>query len=405
MEVHGGYAGNILEIDLSAQRISRTPLPTQYREQLLGGKALAAQVLFNCMTGRETALSEENPVVIAAAPLTGTGAPGSSRFDMASLSAKDDLPAFSNCGGDFGLHLKRAGYDLLILKGKCDRPRWLEISGETVIFHDAANLWGMGTGACRERLKEVLGKRSFGSLCIGPAGEHLVKFASVMADGHSTGRAGLGAVLGWKHIKAITLEGNKKIPLHDPEAVLEVNQHWYTRLRQLALEESGVAYCTACPLHCVRHSRGGDPILEELGMDAIAAETAAQCAAAQGMNIPDIYRAIAFRQGVGDRLAEGVDASKGKGGKRRNVSYVRIMEAFALPEDAASDFCKNLTEAVSVCGQCMFTVNALRPGMEELPLLMLLKNVTGKPLDLQGLLTIGAHSRNLEQTLRKRFEK
>jgi len=398
-----GYAGTILEVNLTTRCFSRIPLPAEYRAQLLSGKALAAQILLEHLTDSETALCEKNALVITSALLTGTGAPGSARFDVASLSPQDNRPAFSNCGGNFGLHLKQAGYDALILKGRCDRLSRLEISGDDVIFHDAADLQELDTGECRKQLNEKLCGRRFASLCIGPAGEHLVKFASLMADGHSVGRSGLGAVLGWKQLKAITMEGNKKIPLHDKDAVLEISKRWNSRLQKFTSESTGADHCTACPLHCVRHSRGENKVLEELGMDAIAAEAASQWAAEQGMFLPDIYRAIAFRQGIGDRLADGVDTPKEKSKKRRNISHERIMEAFGLNTDA-EDFCKNYAEAVCTLGQCMFTVNGMESGM-EVHLLSLLKSVTGADIGMEDLLAIGARSRTLEQDLQKKFIK
>lgn len=395
METYGGYAGSILVIDLTCQCATVITLPFPYRTRLLSGKSLAAQILLDHTTGRETALSEENLLVIASSLLADTGAPGSDRFDVASLSPRDDLPAFSNCGGRFGLYLKRAGYDALILRGKSAGPVWVEICGSAVRFHDAAELWGMGTGACREQLQLKLGQQSFGSLCIGPAGEHLIGFASLLANGHSTGRAGFGAVLGFKHLKAITVTGSKKIPLYDETAVTETNRRWYAHLRAVSSGNATTSACTACPLRCVRHSRGETPVLEELGMDAIAAE-----AAAQGSADPEVYRAIAF----GERRTEERAFQKGKGGKRRKVSYRQITEAFGLGEEAEV-FCKRFTEAVCVLGQCMFTVNGLVPGMEELHLLTMIHSVTGKRLAVEDLLSVGQYSRELEQTVRKRFEK
>ena len=398
VELYDGYAGSILEIDLTQQRGSRISLPVQYRTRLLSGKSLAAQIMTDRMTGREAALSEENIVVVASSLLTGTGAPGAARFDVASLSPKDNLPAFSNCGGNFGLYLKRAGYDALVLKGRCERPKWLQISADGVIFHDAADLWGLGTGACREQLQKNQGKQPFGSVCIGPAGEHLVKFASLLADKHSTGRAGLGAVLGWKRLKAITVTGEKTIPFYEESAVSEINRWWYAHLREVASQRLNTESCTACPLHCVRHSRGGNPILEELGMDAIAAE-----AVTRDIEDPDIFRAIAFREGIGDQLAEGVKTAKGKFGKRRNICCARILETFGFGEDA-DDLCKNMTEAVCVLGQCLFTVNGLVSGMKEMHLLTMMNSITGRQLTLEDLLAIGRHSRELEEAIRKRFE-
>ena len=407
MGTYGGYAGTLLELDLSTRAAVSRPLPDAYRERLLGGKALAAQLLCDCMTGNETAFSEENPVVITAAPLTGTGAPGTGRFDLASLSPKDDLPAFSNCGGAFGLRLKQAGYDGLILRGKSEGLLWLEISDDGVFFHEVPQLQGMQTGLCRQWLAVHERAQNFASLCIGPAGENLVRFASVLADGHSSGRAGLGAVLGWKHVKAITVSGSRKIPLWAERAAWETIRAWNSALRQSAPEPTGDAYCRGCPLRCPRHGRETEPILDELGMDAIAAEAALQWAAEQGMETAGLYESIAFRQGIGDRLADGVERRIGNGKKRRNGSDRRIAEAFGLPpeEEATAEFCKNFTEAVSVCGQCLFTVNALRPDRKELFLAVLLEQITGQKVDPERLLALGAHSRRLEQQLRQRFHK
>ena len=404
-----GYAGNVLKIDLSSRTVSGYPWSDQERRENLGGKVMAAQILRDHLTGNETAFSEDNWIVISTGPLTGTGAPGTARFDIAALSPKDDLPAFSNCGGDFGVHLKKAGYDALILTGRSKEKCWLEITGEQVIFHEAADLWGTGTGACQEKLTGLLGTTAFGRLCIGPAGENLVKFASVVGDGHSAGRAGIGAVLGWKNLKAITVSGNSTIRMHDPAAA-DWNRTWHAQLRDAAQGNvRGGAVCPGCPLHCSRHLHAeGDRILNELGMDAIATEDAAHWAAEQGISREDLYEAIAFRRGIGDTLAEGVSHRKGKGGKRRGGSYGAIMEAFRLsPDDPETDaFCRALTEAVSAAGQCMFTVNGLRASPEgdpALPVLKMLALVTGREMDLEEFLQSGLRFLELEQQIREKM--
>ena len=398
-----GYAGYILEMDLTTGTAVRSPLPEAYVQRHYSGKSLAVQLLMEHTDGTEEALSEENSVVAAAAFFTGTGAPGSCRFDLASLSPKDDLPALSNCGGDFGVRLKKAGYDALILKGRAKNPVWLEISGSDVVFHDARELWGLGTGACRKWMAER-GQGKFASLCIGPAGEHLVKFASVMADGHSTGRAGLGAVFGWKNLKAVTVSGQQDLPVFNPEGVLQINRQRHTRLREMAPEPVGEGHCRSCPLHCARHRQTEEARLNELGLDAFGAAAARNWAEQQGLPTENLYEDIAFRRGIGDRLAEGIKESKNKGGKRRGGSYGKIAQAFGLsPEEAATeDFCRNYAEAVSVCGQCIFTANAFPEACYPLKLL---ERVTGQSWDLTQFLALGQHSRNLEKQLKERYQK
>jgi aldehyde:ferredoxin oxidoreductase len=399
---HYGYAGRILQIDLCSKSISEYPWSDAQRAETLGGKIMAAQILRDHLTGKETAFSAENQIVIATGPLTGTGAPGSARFDLAALSPKDDLPAFSNCGGDFGVRLKRAGYDALILTGRSKETCWLEITEKQVLFHDAAHLWGTGTGQCQAKLAEMLAASDFGVLCIGPAGENLVKFATVISEGHSAGRAGIGAVFGWKHVKAITVSGGGPIPLYDPGAAAVQNRNWYAQLQSFSREEGG---CRGCPLHCSKHAHAeGGSVFNELGMDSIAAKDAAAWAAEKGISIQSIYEDMAFRRGIGSVLADEVPKRKHKSGMRRGESYDVIRKAFHLSsEDPETEgFCRALTEAISAAGQCMFTVKGLpeqSAAEKNLPVLTMLSLVTGMEMDWERFLQAGYRFHDLQQQL------
>jgi len=223
---YSGYMGKVLRIDLTEERISEYPWTDEQRELYLGGKIMAARILADHLTGKETAFSEENWIVISTGPLTGTGAPSSARFNISGLSPQTGILASSNCGGSFGIWLKRAGYDALILTGKCADRRWIEITEDTVRFHDAAGLWGTTTSQCQEALAGLVEAKKFGKLCIGPAGENLVKYAGIISEERAAGRTGLGAVLGWKNVKAITASGTKAVPIHDKEKTTAWNKKW-----------------------------------------------------------------------------------------------------------------------------------------------------------------------------------
>ena len=393
---HWGYMGKILEVDLSRETVRTLPLPSA-----LSGRALAAQLMLESLSGGEGALSEENVVVIATALLTLTGAPASARFDIASLSPRDGCPAIANCGGALGLMLRRAGYDALLLRGRCRGLRLLEIDNGYVNFCDAESLRGVETDRCTD----LLSKEKPGSavLCIGPAGENYVNFASVFANGHSTGRAGFGAVLGWKNLKAIRIKGEGKLPLCDEERVRALSCAWAASLRE-ARREEGDNCCTACPLHCARQGRGEDPLLDALGMDAIAAGRAAERFAGCGLSREELFTAMAHgRIDVNERRS-GERENKLKSGKRRKGSFEAVLRAFELPDDEESAlFCRRFTEAVSVSGQCMFTLKALKKG--ELPMLDMLQAVTGKPYTLEDFVAMGEESLRLERELKARFEK
>lgn len=228
---YAGYMGKVMAVDLSTETVTEYPWSDEQREKYLGGKIMAARILCDHLTGKETALSEENWVVISTGPLTGTGAPSSSRFNISALSPQTGILASSNCGGSFGFHLKKAGYDALILKGKCATHRWLEIRDDEFLFRDADVLWGMKVSECQEKLAELTGKKKFGKLCIGPAGENLVKYAGIISDERASGRTGMGTVLGWKNLKAIAVSGTKTVSVHDKEKTTAWCKKWITYLQ------------------------------------------------------------------------------------------------------------------------------------------------------------------------------
>ena len=233
---YGGYMGRVLQINLSIGDVTDYPWTDKDRELYIGGKTMAAKILYDTLTGRENAYSEENPLIISTGPLTGTGAPSSSRFNISSLSPQTGFISSSNCGGTFGYHLKRAGIDALIITGRREERTWIEIDNGSVTFHNADDLWGTRVTECQRLLAEKMSSKrgcdiKFGKLCIGPAGENLVRYSAVISDERAAGRTGMGAVLGWKNVKAIAVCGNHDIPVHDPSATKKWCQKWFRYLR------------------------------------------------------------------------------------------------------------------------------------------------------------------------------
>lgn len=233
---YGGYMGRVLQINLSTGDVTDYPWTDKDRELYIGGKTMAAKILYDTLTGRENAYSEENPLIISTGPLTGTGAPSSSRFNISSLSPQTGFISSSNCGGTFGYHLKRAGIDALIITGRREERTWIEIDNGSVTFHNADDLWGTRVTECQRLLAEKMSSKrgcdiKFGKLCIGPAGENLVRYSAVISDERAAGRTGMGAVLGWKNVKAIAVCGNHDIPVHDPSATKKWCQKWFRYLR------------------------------------------------------------------------------------------------------------------------------------------------------------------------------
>ena len=229
---YAGYMGKVMLVDLTTETVTEYPWSDEQRELYLGGKIMAARILCDHLTGKETAFSEENWIVISTGPLSGTGAPSSARFNISALSPQTGILASSNCGGSFGLYLKKAGYDALILKGKCQSRKWLEITEDSFVFHEADDLWGTTTGECQKLLAGKVSSKKFGKLCIGPAGENRVLYAGIISDERAAGRAGLGAVMGWKNLKAITAAGSHTVPVQNREKTKAWIKKWFAYLQK-----------------------------------------------------------------------------------------------------------------------------------------------------------------------------
>ncbi|MCX7884538.1 MAG: aldehyde ferredoxin oxidoreductase family protein [Caloramator sp.] len=225
--IYGGYTGRVLKIDLSLKKIEEYPWSDKERELYIGGKIMAAKILYDNIDEKTKALSPDNYLVITTGPLTGTGAPSSSRFNISTISPLTNLLTSSNCGGSFGLYLKKAGYDGIVITGRAENPIWIEITDEEVLFHDAKDIWGLKTS----ETQSVLGDKC-GRLVIGPAGENLVKYASAFSEERAAGRAGVGAVMGYKNIKAIVARGNHTVNVHDKENLKNLYKDWVKKLKE-----------------------------------------------------------------------------------------------------------------------------------------------------------------------------
>lgn len=222
----GGYTGRYLDVDLTWGEAYVVPVPADVAAPLLGGKGTAALLLRELLPRGTDPLSPDNVVVINTGPLTGTGTPGCSRFNLSTRSPLTGRIASSNSGGPFGMFLKRAGYDGLILRGRAPRPVWLEIDETGVVLRDATGLWGKGA-------IEVQGERSAreGKIAIGPAGENLVKFAAVMSGDRVLARCGVGAVLGSKNLKGATARGGGRVAVDRPDGLKDVIGEWSGALK------------------------------------------------------------------------------------------------------------------------------------------------------------------------------
>ena len=217
-----GWIGKILDVDLTTRAISTRDTMT-YAQDYIGGRGLASRIAWEDIPASADAFDPENRIIIATGPLTGTLAPTSSRTIMSGLSPRTYPRAWythSTMGGWFGPELKYAGFDAIVITGKADSPVNLEINNESVCLVDAAELWGTDARQTQLTLKRRLGEQTQ-VLTIGPAGENLVRFATVQhAEENAAGHSGFGAVWGSKNLKAIAVRGQRGVPIAHPEVLL-----------------------------------------------------------------------------------------------------------------------------------------------------------------------------------------
>jgi aldehyde:ferredoxin oxidoreductase len=212
----GGYTGKMLIIDLKNQSTSVEKTNLEDAENFIGAKGLGAKILFDRLPENTDPLSPENILMFTTGPLTGTLAQTSGRGTMVTKSPQTGLFVDSHFGGFFAMEMKKAGWDIIIVNGKSEKPVYIVIKDDKIEFKNASKLWGMKCLETHDLLQKIEGKSR--TALIGPAAENLVKFSAITFDGHRhAGRGGTGAVMGSKNLKAFAISGSSKIPLHDPE--------------------------------------------------------------------------------------------------------------------------------------------------------------------------------------------
>lgn len=211
-----GWAGQILDIDLSSGTIKRYPLDETKARLFLGGRGMGARILWEEVGSAVEPLSPQNVLVFANGPLTATGYQTSNRFSVSTKSPLTGTVLDANSGGFWGMQFKKTGFDAMIVRGRADHPVYIEIKPDGVEVHDAQHLWGQRVRTVAKALGQNNQKRNV--LCIGPAGENLSCIAAIMNDGErSLARGGPGAVMGSKNLKAIVVEGKERPRITDPE--------------------------------------------------------------------------------------------------------------------------------------------------------------------------------------------
>jgi len=226
-----GYAGKILMINLDDSHI-QTIQTQKYIDKFIGGRGIAVRLLYELTPKNVGALNSANALVFMAGPLTGTLAPSSSRIDVVSKSPETKLLGGANAGGFFGPELKYAGYDGIVVIGKSASLVYIDIFNEEVVVKDAQHLTGKGVFDTVKMLrKEDIDTQV---ACIGPAGEKLVNLSGIAFSMRNyAARGGLGAVMGSKNLKAISVRGTRGLDIAEPELLNEISGQMRERIKNM----------------------------------------------------------------------------------------------------------------------------------------------------------------------------
>jgi aldehyde:ferredoxin oxidoreductase len=233
----GGYAGKILRLNLNNLSSKVEPVPEELVRDYLGGAGFGVKVLYDEVKQGTPALSENNKLIFSVGPLTATGAPCASRMSVVAKSPLTGAVGMALSGGHFPAEMKHAGYDIIIVEGKAEKPAYISIHDSEVRFRSAAKLVGMMTTDTQLFVKEMLGDQNYRVACIGPAGERQVPMACIINERRAAGRKGLGAVMGSKNLKAIAILGSQKPAIANAEAFKEARSNMLK-----AMKESPVLY-------------------------------------------------------------------------------------------------------------------------------------------------------------------
>ena len=226
-------------INLSTGTVETKAIPLELRKKFLGGRGLDAYLLYNHTKKGCDPLGPGNTLLISGGILTATCASATARTHVMAKSPLTGLLGSANMGGFFAPELAWAGFHHLVIKGKAKKPVYIFIHNGEIEIRDAAHLWGKTTTDTQWAIRDELGDEEIKSCVIGPAGENLVTFASVMTGiKNAAGRTGMGCVMGSKNLKAVAVRGTMDVKIAHPVEALEYNKRFIEQITSAKVNQT-----------------------------------------------------------------------------------------------------------------------------------------------------------------------
>lgn len=217
-----GYAGKLLDIELSRREVKEIPLEKELIQKYLSGVGFSTKIVYDQVPPWADPLGPENVICFAVGVLAGTNIPTACRTEVSAKSPATGRFGTSNSGSFWGSELKYAGYDGIIIRGRAEEPVYLRITNDRAEILPAGFLWGKDSWETLELIREKHGDEEIQVAAIGPGGEKLCRFASIQNGPYDAwGRTGLGAVMGSKNLKAVAVRGSKPLRVYDKKRYLK----------------------------------------------------------------------------------------------------------------------------------------------------------------------------------------
>lgn len=248
------YNRKLARINLTTGEIRTEELDIELAKKFIGGRGLGTKMLYDEGIATVAPLSPENKLIYITGAVTGTKSPSSGRYMVVTKSPLTGMIACSNSGGVWGAKLKYAGWEALIVEGKAENPTYINIEDDKIELLSADEYVGMLSEEIDSALKAVHPKCSV--LNIGPAGEHQSLLAAIMNDkDRAAGRSGVGAVMGSKNLKAITVTSTKNVTeAFDDEAMAAAFKEALTKIRANGVTSAGLpTYGTAVLVNIINN--------------------------------------------------------------------------------------------------------------------------------------------------------
>ncbi|HOO45756.1 MAG TPA: aldehyde ferredoxin oxidoreductase family protein [Deltaproteobacteria bacterium] len=235
-----GWIGTILRVDLTAGTVKKEALDHELAKKFIGGRGLASKILSDEIDPTVDPLSPGNKLIFASGPLNGTFAPSASHYNVVAKGPLNGTIAASSSGGMFGPMLKYAGYDMVIFEGKAKKPVYLWIKDAEIEIRSAEDLWGKNTAETTEEVRAATDEEA-SIACIGRGGELQVLFANVMNEfSRAAGRSGVGAVMGSKNLKAISVRGTGAVRVGDNDAFRSASDRASKKIKEHQVGGTGL---------------------------------------------------------------------------------------------------------------------------------------------------------------------